>query len=269
MPEAHRNPRWNDPDVHTSGVTCAANALPRIQIGVVENDMLVREGLAALLTTIDEFDCVGAWGHAHEALAALQRRRADVVLLDARQVETYGPALFDRLLSAGPATRVILTTDCPEEWWLVVDGQPLPPQEGSATLSPRLPIGVCNIVYKEHGFQRIAECIRRAYFDRQAFNPNSTARRAGPYLPSPQTEKAARAIQTGSLTLRETEVFRLIGQGRSNKEIALEMDLSYSTVKNYVSSILQKLQLDGRTQIALAAQQMYREGRRPPIREAY
>ncbi|HLJ57161.1 MAG TPA: response regulator transcription factor [Chthonomonadaceae bacterium] len=56
------------------------------------------------------------------------------------------------------------------------------------------------------------------------------------------------------LTLRERQVVSLVGRGCSNKEIAREMRLSYSTVKNYVSSILEKLGLDGRTQIALFAQ---------------
>jgi DNA-binding NarL/FixJ family response regulator len=85
------------------------------------------------------------------------------------------------------------------------------------------------------------------------------------YLHPLHLNEAAEASQAEHLTLRERQVMQLIGQGYSNKDIARETELGYSTVKNYVSSILKKLGLDGRTQIALYSHERD-EGRYPSLR---
>ena len=257
MLNAGNRRRFDNPEGADSGDTqCLASAF-RIRIGVVENDNLLCEGLVALVNTVEAFECIGAWTQVQEALLALQGLRPDVLLLDIRQLQPSGLTLFQRLLSLSPATRVLLTMNDPEEWWMALDAHTLSSQRSA----PVLPFGVCGMVCKARGFRGIAESICRAYVGEHEVEPSLIVRQTESSLPTRQLGTTTEDVPTDSLTLREWQVIHLIGQGHSNKDIARETQLGYSTVKNYVSSIMKKLHLAGRTQIALFAHQRYSDPR--------
>lgn len=230
-----------------------ATSVHSIKIGVIESDRLLSEGLAALLNTVEEFECVGVWNQIKEALTAMQELRLDVLLLDIRLLQGAGAAHFQRLPAISPTTRVLLTMNCPKEGGAAFDGPPLPSQFAALALLPALQFGMCDIVNKECGFRWIARYIHKAYAEARRIDAATITHFAEPYLRSLQSDPTIEKTSAENLTLRERQVIRLIGQGYSNKAIAQEMQLGYSTVKNYVSSVLKKLQLDGRTQIALYA----------------
>jgi len=243
-------------DAEDAGDAGYSSSALRIKIGVVENDILLREGLMALLNTVEEFECVGAWNRAQEAVTDLQQLRPDVLLLDVGYVEKPGLAPLKNLSSLSPAPRIFLTMKGAEDCWASLTGQPLPPQSGAPVLFSDLQFKMWAVVSEARGFRSIAESIRNAYFGEDGMDPAAVTRLAEPYLRS-LLDTTTEKVPVDSLTLRECQVIQLIAQGHSNKDIAREMTLGYSTIKNYVSSILRKLELDGRTQIALLAHQRH------------
>jgi DNA-binding NarL/FixJ family response regulator len=231
----------------------------------------------ALLNTVEEFDCIGAWSQPQEALTALQKRYPNVLLLDLRLQPLSNMELLQNLPSISPTTRVLVILNCPEAWRAALDVHPLPAQRatlarsqeqgepGEDSLLHALQLGVWDIVYEEHGFHSIAQSIRKAYAGERFMDTATITRLAESYCRSMRPDEDTVEDQAQSLTLREWQVLRLIGQGCSNKDIAHEMQLSYSTIKNYVSSILKKLQMDGRTQIALYAREWSKTRSLPPF----
>jgi len=243
--------RTDTSDEAQAGFSQRRSSLKPIKIGLVENDLLVREGLVALLDSVEDFECLGAWTRSEDAMTALPDLRPDILLLDIRQLQASGLALLQRLPSLSPSTLVFVTTNSSEEWIPTLSVEP--PQTRLIVFArlPAMRYGVHGVLSKERGFRSIAEKVRTAYYESQQPDAESQVSSADAYQQPLLIDPPADEVEVGSLTQREWQVIRLIGQGRSNKEIAREMDLGYSTVKNYVSSILKKLQLEGRTQIAL------------------
>ncbi len=230
----------------------------RIKVGLIETDTLLREGMVALLNTVAEFQCVGAWGQVQEALSAIGRLRPHVLLLDSGLSEHSRSQLLNQLTVISPATRILVTVNCNHVGCAALSAQALC-ETGMLNdtvencLQCRLTLGAHGILRKAQGFGPIAEGIRRVYASQPWREPASAPCLAEPFLSSRHSSATTQQGGLESLTLRELQVVRLIGLGYSNKRIASEMQLGYSTVKNYVSSILKKLRLEGRTQIALYA----------------
>jgi two-component system response regulator DevR len=167
--------------------------------------------------------------------------------------------------------------NCPEEWRTALDLHPFPPPRTGLTLLARpgvagddsllqaLQLGACGIVCKEHGFHRIAQSICHASAGQSLLDSAAISGLVERYFRPLHLNETAEANQAERLTSRERQVMQLIGEGYSNKDIARETKLGYSTVKNYVSSILKKLRLDGRTQIALYSHK-WDEGRSSSLR---
>ncbi len=267
MFEASSIQRINDLYGDLYGVESGDALLPsprrRIRIGLVEGDMLVREGLVALLNTVEEFECVGAWKQIADSLAALQRLCPDVLLVDIRELQTSGLMLFETLPSLNPSTCVLLMTNCQEHPPADVSVPAPPFHGGTLPQLPGLRFERCDIVYKKCGFLSIVVHIRNASAGAHGVDPAGITFPAEPCFPVTQHNPTAEKVRSDSLTSREWQVIHMIGLGHSNKHIAHAMQLNYSTVKNYVSSILKKLQLEGRTQIALLAHQWSGELRLP------
>ncbi|HLK60737.1 MAG TPA: response regulator transcription factor [Chthonomonadaceae bacterium] len=232
-----------------------ASSLPRIRIGVAESDTLLCEGLEALLNTVEEFDCIGAWSQLQEVFTALPELHPDILLIDIQLLRATDLECLNDQLTLNSTLRLLLMmsgSDAEQEtarrYTHIGQHANTAPEAGGQS-------GICGLVSKRSGFREINAHIRRAYHEAHALDPEAMMRLVETYLSSHHPDLAAEGGGEESLTSREWQVVWLIGQGRSNKEIALKMRLEYSTVKNYVSSILKKLQLNGRTQIALFAHQ--------------
>ena len=234
-----------------------------ITIALLDNNDLLREGLTALINAESGFTCVGAWSDPAEALDSLARNPADILLVDIKLPERAGFDILRRISERDIHCRVIVTVGCSEERCIVLN----PVINGAVSrttpvsslysapddcLQIALKMGAQGVLRKRCSFRYIAQAIRAVYMGQYWMELPTANRLAEQYLHS---MKSASPDQGGgaSLTLRERQVVRLLAHGRSNKEIARELGLAYSTVKNYVSSILEKLGLSDRTQIALYA----------------
>ena len=210
-----------------------------IRVMLVDDQMLVRQGVCGLLELLPDIDVVGEAADGDEAVQKVPELKPDVLLLDIRMPRMNGIAVLDALREAGtlPPTLVLTTFD-----------------DGEAAIAA-IKAGAKGLMLKDVSLEDLAGAIRALADNGTAFQPAMTeslmaAIRRTPPPPSNDDRYAPEA-----LTVREREVLHLICAGYSNKEIADLLALAEGTVKNHVSNLLLKLNARDRTRAALKALQ--------------
>ncbi|MEU5871012.1 response regulator transcription factor [Glycomyces sp. NPDC047369] len=207
-----------------------------IRVLLVDDDALVRAGLSMMLDGTGDIRVVGEAGDGREALTAVEAHSPDVVLMDLQMPHVDGITATRRLRErANPPEVIVLTTFDTDE-----------------NILHALRAGASGYLLKDTPPARIAEAVAKVAAGEPILSPRITRRlmersvtQAGAY------ERARERL--AALTPREHDVAVAVGFGESNAEIAGNLDMSVTTVKSHVSSILAKLGLDNRTQIALLA----------------
>jgi NarL family two-component system response regulator LiaR len=198
---------------------------------VVDDHAVVREGLRAFLELQDGIEVVGEAADGEEALAAADRLRPDVVLIDLVMPRLDGVSALRALRERLPAVRVIVLTSFLDD----------------DKLLPALRAGAAGYLLKNAQPQELVRAVRVAHAGEALLDPVVAAR----LVESLATSEAARPLER--LTPREREVLELIGRGFPNKRIAQRLDLSEKTVKTHVGHVLAKLGVTDRTQAAVFA----------------
>jgi DNA-binding NarL/FixJ family response regulator len=203
----------------------------QLRLLVVDDHELVRQGLIALLDRREHFQVVAEAGTAAEAVEMTRKFEPDLVVMDVRLPDGSGIEACREIRSEFPNTRVVILTSYPDE---------------EAVLSAII-AGASGYLLKQ---------IR----SRDLVGALESVGRGESLLDPAVTEKVldrVRRIATGTytdemaqLTQQEQKILLLVAEGKTNKEIASEVFLSDKTVKNYVSSILSKLNLERRAQAA-------------------
>jgi DNA-binding NarL/FixJ family response regulator len=206
---------------------------------VVDDHPVFRDGLAALLSSLDDVAVAGVAADAESALALVANSPVDVVLMDLNLPGLSGVEATSRLTSLTPAPAVLVVT--------MVDDDD--------TVIAALRAGARGYVLKGATGEEIAAAVRTVAAGGAVFGAGVAAQvltLSG--SASGSGSAAGHAGDSEGLTDREREVLALIAEGSSNAQIARALGLSVKTVQNYVSRILDKLQLADRTQAALHAQ---------------
>ena len=209
-----------------------------VRVIVVDDDALVRSGLSLLLDGAHGISVVAQVSDGSGVPAALDAHPVDVVLMDLRMPGVDGIAATRAVRRRhDPPAVVVLTTF-----------------DTAAEVEAALHAGASGYLLKDTEPQRIVEAVLAAAAGEPVLSPrvarrlmDSTARTSG-------SRAAARSTLDG-LTDRERDVVTAIGRGASNAEIGQELYVSVATVKAHVSSILLKLGLENRTQVALLVQE--------------
>ncbi len=208
-----------------------------IRVLIADDDALVREGLRVLLSIDDRFEVVACVGNGREAVDACARRKVDVALLDVRMPVMDGLAAAVEI-SKGGARALMLTT---------FDNDDL--------VAGAISSGARGYLLKSSTPERIKDAIRMVA-DGGSVIQDAAMDKLKSRLSAPPAAK----IDESLFSERELEVIKAIAAGESNREIAERLFISEGTVKNHVSSILDKTGLDHRTQIAI----YYLTGKTPP-----
>jgi NarL family two-component system response regulator LiaR len=207
-----------------------------IRVLVVDDHLVVREGLRTFLELQEGIEVVGEAGDGEEAVQLAMRLRPDVVLMDLAMPKLDGVEAMRTLRQSAPAIRVIVLTSFHED----------------ERLLPALPAGAAGYLLKNVQPQELARAVRAAYAGEVLIDPTVAAR-----LVDTLADGGGGEIE--QLTPREHEVLDLIGRGFSNKRIALELGVAEKTVKTHVSHVLAKLGVADRTQAALYAARLGRK----------
>ena len=204
-----------------------------IRVLIAEDQTLVRHGLRTILELEDGFEVVGEAADGGEAVERALALRPDVVLMDVRMPVMDGGAATARIAASLPDTHVIILTTFDDDAYVF---------EG-------IKAGARGYLLKDVPASELLRTIRSAHRGETAIQPSIAvrlvaefARRRSPPVPPHEP-----------LSEREREVLRLLADGLSNKEIAHRLALAEGTVKNHVSTILDKLQAVNRTQAARIA----------------
>jgi two-component system response regulator DevR len=202
-----------------------------LRILVVDDHEVVRQGLVALLGRRDEFQVVAEAGSLSEALAATRRFVPDLVVMDVRLPDGSGIEACREIRSEYPNIKVVMLTSYPDE---------------EAVLSAII-AGASGYLLKQVRGRDLVAALEAVGRGDSLLDPAVTER---------VLERVRRVASGGDrddladLTAQERKILLLVADGKTNKEIAAEVFLSDKTVKNYVSSILAKLNLQRRAQAA-------------------
>lgn len=206
-----------------------------IRVLLVEDQTLVREGIERLLSLTDDISVIERAADGEEGLEKLRKSSPDVVLLDVRMPKMTGIEFLRSLREAGNVTPTILLTTFDDD---------------SALLNG-IRLGAKGYLLKDVSLAKLTEAIRLVANGGTMISPVVTER----LLRGLKNAQLPASPDYGEeqLTLRETEILRLMTGGYSNREIASALQLSEGTVKNHVSNILGKLGVRDRTRAVLKA----------------
>jgi DNA-binding NarL/FixJ family response regulator len=201
-----------------------------IAILIVEDQRIVREGLRAVLEDEDEIAIVGEASNGQEAIELFAKLQPDVVLMDLQMPVMDGPEATRRIRELSPAARIlVLTTYATDEF-----------------IFKALRAGAQGYLLKDASVDELMGAIRSVYAGQTLLAPAVAARLV----------VGVSAGGPDSLTARELEVLKLIGQGRSNGEIAASLSIAPRTAKVHVQNILSKLGATNRTEaVSIAVKQ--------------
>lgn len=205
-----------------------------LRILLVDDHEVVRLGLSTLLEDLPATMVVGEAGTGEEALQACQRLAPDLVLLDIRLPDQNGVEVCRQISQRWPQTRVVILTSFVDDE-LVAD----------AILA-----GAAGYVLKQVGNQELLRAIEAVRQGKALLDPQVTQRVLQRMR---RTEHLLDASAFRDLSRREMEVLLLVSQGKSNQEIADTLAVSDKTVRNHVSSLLKKLDLSNRVELATYA----------------
>jgi len=202
----------------------------KTRILIVDDNKDVLYGLKIILE-LENFEITGLCTNAKEAIEFLEKRNADVVLMDIRMPVMDGIEGTFNIKVRFPNVRVIiLTTFCEEDY-----------------IKKSLSFGADGYILKSSDAKHIVNSILSVLDGKVVMD-----REIALYISDVLKRTSKQLLEkTQNLSERELEIAKLISQGYSNKEIATMLFISEGTVRNYITSILQKLNLKNRTQIAV------------------
>jgi len=202
-----------------------------LRLLVVDDHEVVRQGLVSMLGRREGFQVVAEAGTAADAIELAQKFQPDLVIMDVRLPDGSGIEACREIRSQLPATRVVILTSYPDE---------------EAVFSA-IVAGASGYLLKQIRARDLVSAIESVGRGESLLDPAVTEK----------VLERVRRIATGTehdelaqLTQQERKILMLVAEGNTNKEIADEVFLSDKTVKNYVSSILSKLNLQRRAQAA-------------------
>ncbi len=205
-----------------------------IKIIICDDQEVVCQGLKAILSTSPDLEVVAIANNGAEALERLAAQSADVVLMDLKMPVMNGIHATKEIKEQYPQTKVLVLTTYDADAWLF----------------DAIRNGADGYLLKDTSREALIQAIQ----DIASGNTPVDTKVAGKLF-----HQLAKQIVPGDTTIgenlsqREKEILKLIAQGLPNAEIAHTLFLSEGTVRNYVSSILEKLEVDDRTQAAVVA----------------
>ncbi len=204
----------------------------KLKIVLVDNHVLFRSSLSALLTHTYDFDVLGAVGSLDE-LRELIKDQPDLLIMDLRMKPMDGLAMLEQLREEGCTTPVVMLTMSDSE----VD------------LGRAIRAGVRGYLLKDMAPEEVVDAIRRVTSGELMVAPTMTVKMIEMLRGDQPGQEAKNSLKL--LTKREHEILQLLSRGESNKTIAIALSISYDTVKQHVRHILNKLNMSSRVKAAV------------------
>ena len=200
-----------------------------MKVLIVDDDFFITTALKTILEADPEIQVCGSGKNGKEAISLYDSLHSDILLMDIRMEEMDGLAASKEILSRYPQARILLLTTFLDDEYII----------------QALKLGAKGYLLKQD-YNSIIPALKAVYSGQSVYGSEITAK-----LPGLLTSQKSFPWEDYHIGPRELEVIDLVAQGLSNKEIAGKLYLSEGTVRNYLSAILEKLELRDRTQLAV------------------
>ncbi|KGA98803.1 LuxR family transcriptional regulator [Alkalihalobacillus alcalophilus ATCC 27647 = CGMCC 1.3604] len=204
-----------------------------IKVMVVDDHTVVRKGLIYFLETVEGLTVVGEAENGKEAMDKVKALQPDVVLMDLLMPVMDGIEATEKMLKQFPKIKVLVLSSFSEHDHVI----------------PALQAGASGYQLKDIKPEQLAETIRAVYRGESKLHDKVTKY----VLTRISNEASEEEKLVNSLTKREKEVLIEIAKGKSNKEIAADLEITEKTVKTHISNVFSKIEVHDRTQAALFA----------------
>jgi DNA-binding NarL/FixJ family response regulator len=208
----------------------------KVRLVIAEDETMTREMLARLLALEDDIDVVGTAADGQKALTVVRAQKPDVLLTDIGMPQVNGIELTEILRREMPSVGVVILTIYNDD----------------ERVFSAIKAGARGYVLKDSPPEDTVAAVRAVARGEALLNPLLVTRVLGEFTRL-SMQKAADNAVFAELTDREREVLAEIGKGRRNKEIADALFISEKTVKNHISNIFSKLEVNSRAEAALLA----------------
>ncbi len=195
-----------------------------IRILIVEDHHVVRQGLVALIKSVDDMEVVAEAADGRQGVDLHRKHRPDVTIMDLRLPVLGGVEAIEEIRQATPNARVIVLTTF----------------DGDENIYRALQAGARGYLLKDMFGEELMDAIRAVHAGKTR-------------IPAVVAQRLAERMRGPELTSREMDVLRLIVGGKSNKEIGGALHISEATVKTHINNLLGKLGVSDRTQAATTA----------------
>lgn len=196
----------------------------KIRIVCIDDHPIVREGLFSIIALQSDMEMAGVAESGAEGLALFRRLKPDITLVDLKLPDMSGHELARQILDHSPEARIIVLTSF----------------EGDADIERALSAGARGYVVKGIAREELLGAIRAVHAGRK-------------HIHGPVAEKLAEHMGSEKLSERELQVLEEVAAGKRNKEIGVELSIAEDTVKMHVKNILEKLQVNDRTEAVTVA----------------
>lgn len=204
--------------------------MEQVQVVIVDDHVMVREGIKQLLEMDGDIKIIGEAGDGEEGIKIIEKTDPDVILLDVNMPKMNGLEMLQKLKETGIPRKVLILTIHNEVEYLL----------------KAVEIGVNGYVLKDSELAVLRKAIFSVHHGENYIQPSLAT------LLMKRMQENTSEVAEG-LTKREMEVLKLIAEGMYNKEIAEKLMISEKTVKNHVSNIFRKINVSDRTQAAVYA----------------
>ncbi|MDP4510061.1 response regulator [Nonomuraea turcica] len=211
-----------------------------IRVFLVDDHEVVRRGVAALLESEDDIEVIGEAGTAESAIARIPALQPDVAVLDVRLPDGNGVDVCREVRSRLPGLACLMLTSFADD----------------DALFDAVMAGASGYVLKQIHGSDLVGAVRTVASGQSLLDPQTTAA-----MLQRLRDQASRKDPLATLTEQERHILELIGEGLTNRQIGERMFLAEKTVKNYVSNLLSKLNMQRRTQAAALAARLHDDRR--------
>ena len=201
-----------------------------MRIVVVDDDQIVAISLKTILESDKEIEVVACGNDGEDAIELYDRERPDILLMDIQMKRTSGLSAAEQIMEKYPEARILLLTTFSDDEYII----------------KALDIGVKGYILKQD-FDGILPAVKAVYGGQSVFGGEIVSKI--PVLSS--SNKTEFDFEAYDISPKEQEIMAQVALGKSNRDIAESLFLSEGTVRNYISSILEKLSLRDRTQLAV------------------
>lgn len=201
-----------------------------MKIIIVDDDILVSSSLKTIIEANDGFEVLAVANSGEEAIKLYKEHQPDILLMDIRMGKMNGLEAAEEILNTFPCAKVLFLTTFADDEYII----------------KALKIGAKGYILKQH-YNSIVPALNAVYSGQNVFGEEIINK-----LPTVMTSRINKKdYRDYGILDKEFEIISLVSEGLSNKEIAKELYLSEGTVRNYMSVILEKLELRDRTQLAI------------------